>query len=414
MLLTMNEEKHIILVNFDFPPNEGIGGRRWAKFARYLADQGVKVHVIKAKELPNRPPSVWSKDVKHENIAITSLSRPLPQYFTHPGKNIWDKIRFHLYKRTLRKRSLGTIYDQAIDWEAPLHSALEKLVKTHPVSTIIASGAPFNLLYYTANFVASHPKIQFIADYRDPWISARNYGMPELNDAQLAHEIDKQNRVLELADIVTSPYEKLSLRIKEEGKRKSAKPQFIELGHCFDQEQLPPLTNAHEDKTFTLVYGGALYQGIETYFDQLSELLDALKEDDSRMYEQIHFKIYSSDFERFLGRYPKHAQLEFLAPIGSQLFTEIDRSSAAIIALSEHNKDFKTTKFYEFLSRKKPIFYLGPKGEVAQFLEQNNLGAHSQTVSEFKAFIQRDTWGGMDLSEHELHHRGANLLSYLR
>lgn len=410
----MNEEKHIILVNFDFPPNEGIGGRRWAKFARYLADQELKVHVIKAKELPHRAPSVWSKDVEHKNISITSLSRPLPQYFTHPGKSMWDKIRFHLYKRALRKRSLGTIYDQAIDWEVPLHAALEKLVKTYPVSTIIASGAPFNLLYYTANFVASHPKIQFIADYRDPWISARNYGMPELNEAQLAHEIDKQNRVLEVADIISSPYEKLSLQIKEEGKGTSSKPEFIELGHCFDQEQLPPLIKVQEEKDFTLVYGGALYQGIERYFDQLSELLDSLKVEDPALYERIHFKIYSSDFERLQGRYPKHTQLEFLAPVGSKLFAAIDHASAAIIALSEHNKDFKTTKFYEFLSRQKPVFYLGPKGEVAQFLERKDLGAAVQTVADFKAFIERKDWKQMDLSEHELNHRGANLLSYLR
>jgi hypothetical protein len=414
MFLIMSEKKHIILVNFDFPPNEGIGGRRWAKFARYLGDQGVKVHVIKAKELPGRPPSVWSKDVEHENISITSLDRPLPQYFTHPGKGLWDKIRFHLYKRALRKRSLGTIYDQAIDWEAPLHAALEQLVKAHPVSTIIASGAPFNLLYYTANFVASHPEIQFIADYRDPWISARNYGMPELNEAQLAHEIEKQNRVLEVADIISSPYEKLSLLIKEEGKGKPVKAQFIELGHCFDQEQLPTLVKVQEDKGFTFVYGGALYQGIERYFDQLSELLDTLKVEDRALYERVHFKVYSSDFERLQGRYSKHNQLKFLAPIGSKLFTEIDRSSAAIIALSEHNKDFKTTKFYEFLSRKKPIFYLGPKGDVAQFLERKNLGSAVQTVDELKAFIERKDWEQMDLSEHELKHRGANLLSYLR
>lgn len=410
----MNEGKHILLVNFDFPPNEGIGGRRWAKFARYLAEQGLKIHVIKAEQLPMRPPSVWSKEVEHSNISITSLPRPLPTYFTHPGKGLWDKIRFHLYKKALRKRSLGTIYDQAIDWEAPLHAAMDQLLNKFPISTIIASGAPFNLLYYTANFVASQQSIQFIADYRDPWISARNYGMPGLNNAQRAHEMDKQNRVLEVADIVSSPYQQLSLRIKEEGQEKSEGTEFIELGHCFDQEQLPERTEHSEENTFTFVYGGALYQGVEHYFDQLSTVLHQLKDEDLPLYKRLRFKIYSSDFERLNGRYAEHRWMEFLPPIGNQLFTEIDRSSAAIIALSEHNKDFKTTKFYEFLSRKKPVLYLGPQGEVAQFLEQNSLGSSIRNTEELKAFIERKEWGQIDLSEHELQRRGAKLLSYLR
>jgi hypothetical protein len=44
-------KKHIILVNYDFPPNKGIGGRRWGKLAKEFAEQNCIVHVIKAEAL---------------------------------------------------------------------------------------------------------------------------------------------------------------------------------------------------------------------------------------------------------------------------------------------------------------------------------------------------------------------------
>ncbi|MDP4952141.1 MAG: hypothetical protein NWQ53_00730, partial [Flavobacteriales bacterium] len=230
----MTEQKHIVLVNFDFPPNSGIGGRRWAKFARYLAENNVLVHVIKADPLKGDQPSIWADEVKHENIIIRSLERSLPQFFTHPSGQLWDKVRYRIYKNKLRARCLGTIYDQAIDWEPALVQALTDITQKHPISTIIASGAPFNLLYYVAKFKAQHKDLQFIADYRDPWLSARNYGMPELNDEQMAHEVQKQDKVLAHADLVFSPYLSLSKKIEQENTKGLGNAVYLELAHCYD------------------------------------------------------------------------------------------------------------------------------------------------------------------------------------
>lgn len=412
----MTEQKHIVLVNFDFPPNSGIGGRRWAKFARYLAENNVLVHVIKANPLKGDQPSIWANEVKHENILIRSLERPLPQFFTHPSGQLWDKVRYRIYKNKLRARCLGTIYDQAIDWESTLVQALTDITQKHPISTIIASGAPFNLLYYVAKFKAQHKDLQFIADYRDPWLSARNYGMPELNDEQMAHEVQKQNEVLTHADIVFSPYLSLSKKIEQENTKGLGNAMYLELAHCYDPANLPPQksTTERESDTYTIVYGGALYQGAEEQFDRLDRCLNELQVISPQHHEKIRIECHSSDYLRLKARFAHQEKILFKAAIGKELFHRIDESSAAMILLSEHNQDFKTTKFYEFLSRKKPIMYLGPKGEVAQFLEQHNLGINVESAADLINLMDNKAWSDYDLSQHELNRLGKNLLSYLR
>lgn len=412
----MTEQKHLILVNFDFPPNSGIGGRRWAKFARFLAENDVVVHVIKAAPLKGDQPSIWADEVKHKNILIRSLERPLPQFFTHPSEHLWDKVRYHIFKNKLRARCLGTIYDQAIDWEPVLTEALTEITQKHPISTIIATGAPFNILYYVAKFKAQHKDLQFIADYRDPWLSARNYGMPELSEEQMAHEVEKQDEVLAHADIVFSPYLSLSKKIELENTKGLGNANYLELAHCYDPANLPPpkSTKKRKSETYTIVYGGALYQGAEEQFDRLDRCLNELQLISPQHHDKIRIECYSSDYLRLKARFANQEKIAFKTAIDKELFQRIDESSAAMILLSEHNQDFKTTKFYEFLSRKKPIMYLGPKGTVAEFIEKENLGINITSATDLINLMDKGEWGTYDLSQHELEHLGKNLLSYLR
>ncbi|MDP4952140.1 MAG: hypothetical protein NWQ53_00725, partial [Flavobacteriales bacterium] len=184
----------------------------------------------------------------------------------------------------------------------------------------------------------------------------------------------------------------------------------------YDPTNLPPQKNTLESeaKTFTIVYGGALYQGAEEQFDRLDHCLNELQHISPQHHEKIRIECYSPDYIRLKARFTHQEKIVFKAAIGKELFHRIDESSAAMILLSEHNQDFKTTKFYEFLSRKKPIMYLGPKGEVAQFLEQHNLGINIERAADLINLMDNKAWSDYDLSQHELDRLGKNLLSYLR
>ena len=60
-----------------------------------------------------------------------------------------------------------------------------------------------------------------------------------------------------------------------------------------------------------------------------------------------------------------------------------------LILLAEHNKDFKTTKFYEFLPFQKPYLYIGSLGEVSKIISEDKMGFVIKDVkNETVSFIE--------------------------
>ena len=80
--------KHILLASYVFPPYPDIGSRRWAKFAKYLARDGFNVHVVAARN-PFKEQSLWTADIKHENIYLHYLPPFFPKNFILLKKRIF-------------------------------------------------------------------------------------------------------------------------------------------------------------------------------------------------------------------------------------------------------------------------------------------------------------------------------------
>ncbi len=77
---------HILLACYTFPPALGIGGRRWAKYAKGLAQAGHHVHVLCAEAVPGRAGSSWTEDVKHDRIHLYPLPRRYPKVPRRPNR----------------------------------------------------------------------------------------------------------------------------------------------------------------------------------------------------------------------------------------------------------------------------------------------------------------------------------------
>src|SRR5690242_19270614 len=131
--------EHILLACFDFPPNQGIGGRRWAKLAKGLARKGYHVHVIKSDPITSNTKSPWTDDTEHPNIHIHSIKRTYPQSVSHTGTSVFDKLmyRYHLLK--LKTTEPGTIYDVAIGWELSFRKKAEELIRKWNIRNVIAT-----------------------------------------------------------------------------------------------------------------------------------------------------------------------------------------------------------------------------------------------------------------------------------
>jgi hypothetical protein len=366
-------KEHVLLVNFDFPPNQGIGGRRWGKLAKGLARLGYIVHVIKADSIPGNKTSPWTSDVEHPNIRVTTIPRTYPSVISHTGKSLWDKLHYRFALWQLKRKVNGTIYDLSAEWGKPLIRACEKICHDFPIKRIIATGAPWHMLYELGEWNKAHINLQYIVDFRDPWLHAKNYGMADLNAEQKAYEAYKQERVLGLANVVLSPdpaiLDELKLFAQTRGIQTGS---FVTLRHFYDEDDFRELASAADVETynglFTIVYGGDLYQ------DMQPELRDVVSffENNRSAKHTIELHIYTD------ARVPDFIKniegIRIFPSAGKSFYTIAKAANALLILLPKHKNHEFTTKFYDYMPLRKPYLIASQGGIVADFVVRNEMG----------------------------------------
>lgn len=368
---------HIILLNFDYPPNPGIGGRRWAKLSRELAEQGAHIHVIKAK-YRGKKTSSWSELIDHPHISIHELEPISRLQEKFSSIHVLNSLFFRLELLKMKWLEKGTPYDKSIGMKDSFLNTMKTIAEQHPISWIIATGAPFNLPYYAALFKQNHKNIKLWVDFRDPWLKASNYGMSQLSANRYDAELKKAKVILENADVISSPTSSALIEFDVIAS-KQEREKYYELSHFADTSNLPSSTSA-ENNLLTITYGGAMYHGTEVFLEAMAKHLLYLKENNPSTYKNIRIQFFSPDFEKLKRVFEMVDAVTVHEDIGNAIFEAWSTSDYALILLAAHNKDFLTTKFYECLSLKKPLLYIGPDGKVIHEILQKGYGITWETL----------------------------------
>ena len=408
---------NVLIVNFDFPPNDGIGGRRWAKLAKALATQGHEVWVLKADPLPGKAQSPWSNDVQHPAIHVLSIARNYPLVMQQPVKNVWDKLSYRWAKRQLERKCKGTIYDISFGWSKTMTSAVETTCKKYNIQWILATGAPWNMLYDLANVVVSNSNLKLLVDFRDPWINARNYGMADLSNQRLAWEEHKQLKVLNEASVVVSPYPHLTAALRAFAP--ASKASFQVLTHFYDKTDLPiPQPNDHSDE-IRIIYGGEMYVECEPQLQWLNKMLMQLRAEHPEIYQRLRIDFYSPANKSEL--FHDHPGVRFHAPIGKKIFLEFQQADGLLLLLTESKRDDLTTKFFEYLPFQKPLLAMGATGAVADFVASHSLGHRwseelsaaqwGEQLTQLKSYVRKNV---LHIEDYELQNVALQLTAMIQ
>ncbi len=367
-------KKHIILVNYDFPPNKGIGGRRWGKLAKEFAEQNCIVHVVKADAISDTDKSVWSEEVNSINIIVHSLPRSYPQILLTQPKKFFEKLQYRKALNAVKKKYKGTPYDISLGWETHLVPKLNELVKKHPIEWVFATGAPWDMLRVVAEWKKEHPFIKYWADFRDPWLNARNYGMPFLSPEKKKEEEEKTQSVIQHSDVLSAP----AIQILEHFSSLNFIPpdnkKFFHLKHFHSEPKLTEQSFGFSSREITIEYGGEIYLDTEPFLEEMSKDLTKLRESDPALYERLQLNFHSTSFEKIQAIFKHHPCVRISDSIGKKIEDRIAQAHWCIILLADHNKDFFTTKYFEYQTLGTPYLYLGAKGEVLQTIENENRG----------------------------------------
>jgi hypothetical protein len=356
--------------------------------------------------------------VIHANIRTYNAARKYPSALSHPQKGIIGKIKFHAQKKLMQWREKGTIYDQSIGWQKSLMPICREILSNENIDAIVATGAPWNLLVYAAQLKTEFPNVKLLVDYRDPWLTAKNYGMAALKDARMNAEIKKQQFVFEQADVVTTPYHYLTEELQKWSMARCAhQPRFASLAHFFDSDDFN-FSNKETTITnvFRVVYAGDVYINSESQWKQFQTLIESL-ENKLPANHQIQFDLYTSAKMPSFISGMKNVQLH--APIGKHIFAVMRDADALLIVLPENKKNERTTKFFEYLPLRNPLFIVAPPGEVTDFVEAHSLGVHASQsenhlISFFTGEFAKTTFNAsFELHQHTAASRASEVIALL-
>lgn len=377
----MTPHEPILLICHGFPPVRGIGGRRWAKFAKELARRGHTIHVIRNSARADLLNSLWSEDVVHPRIIQHPLPRMYPAVMTkRPLTSFFEKVMYRFWSKALPHLVPGNIYDPCALWKHQLLAASGRLIREHGIRNVIVTGAPFSLLAFAAELKKPFPEINLVADFRDVWTWGTDYGIGTMAPHRLLHEKNMEARVVRASDKLISPHASIVAHLRKA--YGIAENRLAVIPHAIDPEDLDLTATPEKDGVFKMIYAGSLYgaQEAEHYFKVLLQAFEALRRDKPMVYANCRLDLYITGHGTAAYEERAKAQgaadvIHFHAPLPpKEIFKRVAQADLVLSFIPSMNKDILGTKFNEIFHLRRPVLHVGEPGLVSRTIVERKLG----------------------------------------
>lgn len=395
----MRPGEPILLLCHSFPPVPGIGGRRWAKFAKELAHRGHPVHVIRSEKREGSKESLWSADVDHPLILHHPIRVRYPAIMSQsPITSLADKIHYHVSLWRLKLQTKGNFYDQACLSGNDVLSLATKLIQERGIRHVIATGAPFHYLVFAAQLKSKFPELHLTVDFRDEWTWTHHYGFTYISPTRQEVERNFEAQVIGAADQVITPHQYILDHLRSSYPNKLRNECL--LPHTIDPASFPPLADAPSDGIFRMAYAGSLYHRGEAdqYMKALFAAFMSLRAQAPEKFAKTHFDLFvtggqTEDYVRQCRALGLSEQIRFHKPASSAVVLGVlAKADLNPVFIPDDKKDLLVTKFHELFMLRRPILHIGTPGLVSRTLIERRLGA-SVRVDELATELPRIIMG---------------------
>ena len=383
----------ILVVSYVFPPNPGVGGRRWAKFGKMLARKGYDIHVVCST--PMLPPTgQFMEDIDSPKIHTYQIPRRFPKVIGYRSHSFFQRIQYKLALAWLRSRTKANYYDRAALWKGVMLDKCRELIRKYKIKNVVVSAAPFHCLHHALELKKEFPGINLIADLRDPWIEESHaYGLGDLSPERLEREKAMEREVIAQFDHILCAAETMT-RIFSRMAGKQA-DKVVTLTNAYDEDDftraLSPPVQPHTDNRIRLVHVGTVYRDIPHLLDPFVAMLKELKDSHPEVYERL-------DFE-FIGKVPPAFQdaitkagLENFRFHGyrpqSEAIRKIAEGDICLMFKRDRLKNAFGTKVFEYFRIRKPIFLICTPNELTQYMEGNRIGYNLNLENMGERFLE--------------------------
>lgn len=383
--------KKTLIIAYYWPPAGGPGVQRWLKFTKYLPEFGVQPIVY----VPENPTYPIVDETLMEEIpdGITVIKKPIKEpynlasYLSKKDSNTISKgIIPNERKQSLFQKLLlyirGNFFipDARKNWVKPSINFLSNYIQENDIQTVITTGPPHSL-HLIGLGLKKTLKINWIADFRDPWTTIGYHKKLRLTAVSKKRHKQLEKSVLNEADsvIVTS------FVTKAEFENITSKPvHVITNGYDYEKIEKPAL-----DTRFSVSHIGTLLsdRNPEILWKVLRELT---KENNTfKSFLQINLVgNVSKEIIESLEAFRLTQYLNLKGYVAHEEALKYQRKSQLLLLIeidSEETRCIIPGKLFEYMVSERPILAIGPENsDVEQLITETNTG-HYYTYADRKS-----------------------------
>jgi glycosyltransferase involved in cell wall biosynthesis len=354
-----------LLITYYWPPAGGAGVHRWLRMSRFFKENDWDLHVYCPLD------AAWpirDEDLQNEvSKELTIIRRRIfePHRFLgkknnpNKGAGITQNQKAGLIQRLIIWiRGNLFIPDARVCWIRPSARFLNHYLKQHPeIDTIISTGPPHSMHLIARRLKHKHPRLNWVADFRDPWTEIDFY--QELLPGKWA---DSRHKKLEKA-VLTEANKIITIsEACSEGLAAIAgqKVEVVTNGFIFPEFDARSI---QLDKKFTVAHFGsmpysrnpdALWTALEHLIVRIPDFKEHLE---IKLIGSVDFKILQILQEKGLAKYV-HA----IPVVNHSESIHLQRQTQVLLLVANNTGNVKgilTGKFFEYLGAKRPILAIG-------------------------------------------------------
>ena len=365
----MKEEKSILLIAFKFPPFAGVGGFRWSKMSKYLAQKGYKVHVVTV-EWENIGVDKYSKDTDNPNIIIHRIRSFYPHNFKYKRfkNNLFGKLLHFKRHAILKLLDIFWYEDEAQYWGSYLIPYCEELIQKEKIKNVISTGAPFMANFWAAKLKVRNPDINLILDFRDPWTDNKN--IETKMKLFKKKSIKKEKLTLNNCDIVVSVTPDLLNIFMEKIAEKDIRGVYLPNGYDINIKELEPVKN----RNFSFLHAGGLIVGRQEPLKSFLKAVNEIKNEVPEIKIDFYGNVPNAVKRKYFKLFEKKIAVQHTKVHPDEIKKKMMQSFVCLHFNARFFPMSASTKIYEHAFLKRPTFSVNYGGEIERLINKYNLG----------------------------------------
>ncbi len=379
--------KKVLILAYDFPPYNSIGGQRPYSWLKYLKEFGYEPTVVTRH---------WNENIQNEvDYILKSQNSKVEKQSLEDGfiwrtpfkPNLRDKIiikygleRFSFVRKMLTLFYMLTeFFIPLFDSKYGIYKLANKVLAQEKFDVIIATGEPFILFKYAKNLSKKH-KLPWFADYRDGW--STNYNRSKIE--RVCYNRIERKIVFSASHITTVSKEfaiQLNALLNKEVKV-IFNGYFPEL---HKEEQKSQFTEC-----FKIAYVGTLYsyQNIEMFAESIKELPKEIK--DKIRIQFIGMFFYKEQKKRVERAFENSGIfIEFTNRLPQSRAIGLMQEASLLLLPASKKESQIYAKVFDYMAVKRNILlFPSDKGALENILSKTNSGVYADSPKEILDYIK--------------------------